>query len=217
MVAEGMEGRAGLQLKNGRFEVAMQPSSTLTGGLPSLLSQAVKAVPNLMQLQAKSNVEEVPAHLKGIQQAIQEQQANGLTIDALPVAPRAVEELDKVAILWNAGPEWEPLQWEPEGSVRGYWVSTSVKPVYSRFTAHRTWMLMGIRPCGYCPLRKKSPSDSRPKTSIDSIVPSRGLRIGGTTVHFQQGNQTLLVGFGQGSFEIKAPYLLTLSIHIRPS
>ena len=126
MVAEGMEGRAGLQLKNGRFEVAMQPSSTLTEALPSLLSQAVKAVPNLMQLQAKSNVEEVPAHLKGIQQAIQEQQAKGLTIDALPVAPRAVEELDKVAILWNAGPEWEPLQWEPEGSVRGvYWVSTS--------------------------------------------------------------------------------------------
>ena len=126
MVAEGMEGRAGLQLNNGRFEVAMQPSSTLTEALPSLLSQAVKAVPNLMQLQAKSNVEEVPAHLKGIQQAIQEQQANGLTIEALPVAPRAVKELDKVAILWTTGPEWEPLQWEPEGSVRGvYWVSTS--------------------------------------------------------------------------------------------
>ena len=86
---------------------------------------SVKAVPNLMQLQAKSNVEEVPAHLKGIQQAIQEQQANGIVIETLPVAPRTVEELDKVAILWNTGPEWEPLQWQPDGSVRGvYWVNT---------------------------------------------------------------------------------------------
>ena len=126
MVAEGMEGRAGLQMENGRLEVAMQPSSTLTEALPSLLSQAVKAVPNLMQLQAKSNVSEVPAHLKGIQQALVDQQAQGVVIDELPVAPRAVDDLDKVAIRWVPGPEWESLQWKPEGSVRGvYWVSTN--------------------------------------------------------------------------------------------
>ncbi len=96
---------------------------------------AAIAVPNFVAMQLKSKRAEVPGNVDGIKTA---QRAYEAAYDGfIPVGSEAEarRSLTKAPHPWIGGGDWETIDWQPVGDIRGgYWVT--VDPNGRDYTVH---------------------------------------------------------------------------------
>ena len=81
---------------------------------------AAIAIPNFVEMQLRAKRAELPANVEGIRTAeLAAYAASGAYIAVPELAPRPLDELDKLQVDWVEATAFDALGWRPDGRLRG--------------------------------------------------------------------------------------------------